>query len=409
MTIDLEITALGAQGDGIAATVPGERETPRFVAFALPGERVRVDGDGPPSLISPPNPDRAQPLCRHFGVCGGCAAQHMGDRLYAEWKRAIVVEAFRQRGLAPDIAPLHRVAPGTRRRAVLTGQRRHDGHAILGYHRRKSPDLVDIEECPVLAPAIVDALPALRTIVALLPGSQARLTVLATAAGLDVSVEHEGHRLGAAGLASLARIAAEQRIARVSLNGETVLGRAEPALLFGGIAATPPPGAFVQAVEAAEVEMTRLVAAAALKSKRVADLFSGIGTLALPLARRSRVLAIDSDPAALAALDAAARRAQGLKPIATKVRDLFQHPLAVAELRDFDAVVFDPPRAGARAQAERLAKSAVPLAIAVSCDPGTLARDARTLVDGGYRLEAVTPIDQFLFSPHVEAVAVFRR
>ena len=179
---------------------------------------------------------------------------------------------------------------------------------------------------------------------------------------------------------------------------------------FGGIDAVPPPGAFVQAVEAAELEMTRLVAARRLQDRRASPTCSAASARSrLPLARNARVLAVDSDEQALAALDAAARRAQGLKPIETKLRDLLRTPLGAKELEGFDAVVFDPPRAGAKAQAERLAQSQVPLVVAVSCDPGTLARDLRILVDGGYSLESVTPIDQFLFSAHVEAVAVLRR
>jgi 23S rRNA (uracil1939-C5)-methyltransferase len=292
---------------------------------------------------------------------------------------------------------------------VLTAQRRGDRPALLGYHRRKTADVVDLQECPVLEPAIVERLATLRAIAAALPAREARLTVLSTRAGLDVAAEHSGKRLGAAAVSEIARIASAHHLARVAVNGETVFESAPPALSLAGIEAVAPPGAFVQAVEAAELEMAGLVLEAVAGSARVADLFSGVGTFALPMARNARVLAVDSDGKALAALNAAARRAQGLKPIETKGRDLLRTPLGVKELEGFDAVVFDPPRAGAKAQAERLAQSRVPLVIAVSCDPGTLARDLRILVDGGYGLEGVTPIDQFLFSAHVEAVAVLRR
>jgi 23S rRNA (uracil1939-C5)-methyltransferase len=239
---------------------------------------------------------------------------------------------------------------------------------------------------------------------------EARLTVIATRAGLDVSAEHGGgSRLTPSALSEIARLAAEHHLARIAVNGETLIERAPPALAFAGIDVVPPPGAFLQAVAAAEHEMAQIVTEAIVGVARVADLFCGIGTFALPLARNSRVLAVDSDARLLGALNAAARRAQGLKPIETKQRDLSRTPLAPKELEGFDAVVFDPPRAGAKAQAERLAQSRVPLVVAVSCDPGTLARDLRILVDGGYGLESVAPIDQFLFSAHVEAVAVLRR
>jgi 23S rRNA (uracil1939-C5)-methyltransferase len=405
VTIELDIARLGAQGDGIAETGSG----PRFVPFALPGERVRVAPTGIPDIVSPASGDRVAPVCRHFRTCGGCVAQHMSDRLYAGWKRGIVVDAFRHHGLQSEIAPLRRIAVGSRRRAVLTARHETSGSVALGYHRRKSTDLIDIEECPILEPAIVARLEALRSVAAALPSRDIRFTVLLTRTGLDVSINHDARRLGPDATARLCEIAAAHRFARITVNGETVMERAAPVLSFSGVDVMPPPAVFVQAAETAELEISRLVVDAVGRSKRVADLFCGVGTFTLPLARLSRVLAVDGDPAAMAALDAAARRTQGLKPIETKLRDLFREPLSARELKDFDAVAFDPPRAGAKAQAERLAQSRVPLVVAVSCDPGTLARDLRLLADGGYSIEAVTPIDQFLFSAHVEVVAVLRK
>jgi 23S rRNA (uracil1939-C5)-methyltransferase len=417
---ELKIAALGAQGDGIAETAAGRVH----VAFALPGERVAPGGEGVPRLLSQPSPERAAPVCRHFGVCGGCAAQHMGERLYGVWKRGIVVAALAQRGLAADVGPLYRVAPGTRRRAVLTARRevRAPGRIALGYHRRRSTELVDIVECPVLVPQIAVQLPALRAIAAALAAGEVRLTVLATPAGLDVAAEAGRGRLAPAAAAGIARIAAQHRLARVAVDGEIVVERAAPVLTTsGGHEIAVPPGAFVQAVEEAERAMAGLAVAAVGTAKRVADLFCGVGTFTFDLAARARVLALDRDPAAIAALAASARRAParahgrahgrawGLRPIEAKVRDLFHAPLSPKELEAFDAVVLDPPRAGARAQAQQLARAGVPTVVAVSCDPGTLARDARLLVDGGYAIESVTPIDQFLFSAHVEAVAVLRR
>jgi len=405
VTVELDIVGLGAQGDGIAETGDG----PRYVPFALPGERVRLAGNGMPEVVSTASTDRAAPVCRHFGTCGGCVAQHMSDRLYADWKRSIVIDAFRQHGLQPEIAPLRRISLGSRRRAVLTARHETMGSAALGYHLRKSADLVDIQECPILEPAIVARLGALKSIAAAMPGREIRFTVLLTQGGLDISVNHDARALGPAAIAGLGQVAAEHRLARITVNGETVMERAAPTLSFGGVDAVPPPGAFIQAAEAAELEISRLVVDAVGRSKRVADLFCGVGTLSFPIARLSRVLAVDGDQTAIAALTSAARHAQGLKPIETRLRDLFREPLSARELKDFNAVVFDPPRAGARAQAERLAQALVPLIVAVSCDPGTLARDLRILVDGGYNIEAVTPIDQFLFAAHVEVVAVLRR
>lgn len=405
VTIELDIVGLGAQGDGIADTGSGAQ----YIAFALPNERVRISDDGLPEVVGNASADRTTPLCRHFGTCGGCVAQHMSDQLYAGWKRDIVIEAFHQHGLDPECAPLRRIAAGSRRRAVLSA-RRESGHPVtLGYHRRKSDQLFDMHECPVLTPTITAQLAALRAIATAIPGRETRVTVLSTQGGLDISADHDGSRLGPAAIAELGRIAAKHRFARIAINGETVIERTTPALAFGGVDGVPPPGAFVQAVEAAEVEISQLVLGAVGKAKRVADLFCGLGAFTFPLARNSRVLAVDGDEMALASLASAARRAQGLKPIETKLRDLFHDPLSARELEGLDAVVFDPPRAGAKKQAERLAQSKVPLVIAISCDPGTLARDARILVDGGYHIEGVTPVDQFLFSARVEAVAVLRR
>jgi 23S rRNA (uracil1939-C5)-methyltransferase len=401
---EVEIVRLGARGDGIAETAGG----PRYLPFALPGERVRAAAGGLPRLQSPPSPERREPICRHFGVCGGCVAQHMSTPLYADWKRGILVEALRQRGLRAEVGPLRPIPAASRRRAVLTG-RRADGAPILGYHPRESEAVFDLLECPVLVPEIVAALPALREIAASAPGREVRLTVLATPAGLDVAVATQP-RLAAKGAARLAQIAAgERRLARLALNGEILSQRGLPQLSFGGVEVCPPPGAFVQAVAQAEACLAEAVGHATRKARRVADLFCGVGTLSFRLARSARIDAFDSDPEAIAALNLAARHAKGLKPIAGRVRDLFTEPLAPRELDGYDAVVFDPPRAGAKAQALALAGSRVPVVLAVSCAPGTLARDLKILVDGGYRLQHVVPIDQFLFSAHLEAVAELRR
>jgi 23S rRNA (uracil1939-C5)-methyltransferase len=401
---ELEITALGAQGDGLAQSSDG----PRYVPFALPGERVRADGDGLPKLLSAPSPERRQPPCRHFGTCGGCVAQHMSDALYERWKRGIVVEALRQHGLDVEVGPLLQVAPGTRRRAVLT--LRSEGTTMtLGYHRRRSHEVFALEECPVLKPTIVGQLPGLRAIATRLAQNELRLTVLSTPVGLDVATDGARIRFDARAAAELAQLAGAHGVARLSIDGETIVERAQPALAMGTASVVPPPGAFVQAVAQAEAAMVDRVLAATSKAKRVADLFCGVGTFTFPLARRARVLAIDGEQKAIDALTVAARHAQGLKPIETRVRDLFRIPLSPKELEGLDAVVLDPARAGAEAQARQIARSAVPAAMLVSCNPGTLARDMRILADGGYAIESVTPIDQFLYSHHVEAVAMLRR
>jgi 23S rRNA (uracil1939-C5)-methyltransferase len=400
---ELLIVGLGAQGDGIAEAADG----PRYVPFALPGERVRPGKAGVPEVLSLPSAERRPPLCRHFGVCGGCVAQHMSDGLYADWKRGILVAAFRQRGIDAEVAPLKRIAAASRRRTAMTA-RCQGGQIVLGYHPRESGAVFQVAECPVLLPEIVARFGALRAIASCLSEGEIRLTLLATPAGLDVAIAL-GRPVGAKTTMRLAQLAAEHRLARISIDGQSMVERAVPRLELAGLTVSPPPGAFLQAVSAAEAAISEEVLAAAGKPRRAADLFCGLGTLAFALARSAKVKAIDSDPAAIEALRLAARHAKGLKPIEADVRDLFREPLSASELNGFDAVLFDPPRAGAKAQAAELARSRVPVVVAVSCYPGTLARDVRILIDGGYRLERVVPIDQFLFSAHVESVAYLRR
>jgi 23S rRNA (uracil1939-C5)-methyltransferase len=208
----------------------------------------------------------------------------------------------------------------------------------------------------------------------------------------------------------LAKLAEDLHLARLTVAGEIIVVRAPPHITLDGVAVEVPQSIFLQAVPEAERLLIELVVAALPKKvRRVADLFCGVGTFAFALARRAQVLALDSDKRAIAALTAAARHAPGLKPIEARVRDLFRDPMSARELDGFDCIVLDPPRAGAEDQARRLAKSKVPAVIAVSCAPATLARDARILIDGGYRMGPVTPVDQFLFSPHVEAVMAFTR
>lgn len=401
----LHIDALGMQGDGVARTEGG----PRFVALALPGEEVALDAAGQLVEVLVASPERQTPPCPHFTVCGGCMSQHMSPALYAQWKADIVREAFRARGMSElPMQPLVTCAPGSRRRAVLSATRKGSTVA-LGYHARRSHDLVDVTACVVLDPTIAEALPALRRMVAMLEVGEARLTVLASRAGLDIAVAADAKRLTPAVAANIGTLAAQARWARVSVDGNPIVSRAPPVLDMGGISVTPPPATFTQAVADAEEAMRTRVVAAVGNAKRVADLFCGLGAFSFALSRQARVTAIDNDKPALAALTAAWRHAQGLKPVDVLSRDLFRDPLSPLELKDFDAVVLDPPRAGAEAQAKALARSEIPVIAYVSCNPATLARDVSLLIDGGYTLETVTPIDQFLYAAHVEAVAILRR
>ena len=402
---EVVIERLGAKGDGVA-TRGGE---PVYVPFALPGERWRIDGERPERLTD--SADRAAPACRHFLHCGGCLAQHMSPALYRDWKRGLVVDAFRHRGIAAEVAPLVVVDAASRRRAFL-GVERRGADVIIGFREEGQHTLVDLAECPVLDPLIVGAVPGLRALARLVMADRAggRLVVTRLDHGLDVSFDNGRKDLSPHERAEAGGLAQKMRLQRLVVGGEAIVAAGKPVVTIGGVAVEIEPGLFLQAVPQAERLIADLCVKALPKSvKTAADLFSGVGTLAIPLARRASVSAYDSDKRAIAALANAVRHAQGLKPLTAVVRDLFRDPLSARELGSFDAVVFDPPRAGAAEQAERLAKSKVPLVIAVSCNPATLARDARILIDGGLRMGPVTPIDQFLYSAHVEALAVFRR
>lgn len=409
MVLEVTIDRLGAQGDGVAEGPGGAV----FVPFALPGERVRIapgdDGKHAELLeVLAASPERVEPVCPHFGTCGGCVLQHLNQAAYLAWKREQVIQALKSRGLDADVEPVRSVPLGSRRRATFTLGRSQEGLA-LGYRRARSHDVIDIDVCPILSPDIVARLRALKSALAPLLGSkrEARIAVTETPTGLDVVVEGVRPKQGA--LAGLARQAAGLGVARVTVAGDSLLPGAPPRVRFGPAEIRLPPGAFLQASAAAEEVMTELVREGVGRAKRIADLFAGLGTFTFALAERHAVDAFETDEAALAALEEAVRHTPKLKPVRGIPRDLFREPLGPKELDRYDAVVFDPPRAGAAVQAEHLAKSKVKRLVAVSCNPGTLARDLRILVDGGYRITRVVPVDQFLFSAHVEVVAHLER
>jgi 23S rRNA (uracil1939-C5)-methyltransferase len=412
VTERLVITRIGRLGDGIADTAAG----PVYVPYTLPGERVTVEAvSGHPDRrhmlhIERPSHERVAPICKHFGQCGGCALQHWSLAEYHLWKRELVVEALAQAGLVAPVAPPIDAHGQGRRRAVLHARRGERDLLEVGFAAARAHHIIAIDTCPMLAPELNGAIPAAWAIAEALKPAGKPLDIQATAtdSGLDVDVRGSG-ALTAATMAALARIAEMHKLARLTRHGELVAQTTQPLLTVGRARVPLPPGAFLQATAAGEATLARLVMAHVGGAKRIADLFAGIGTFALRLAERARVTAADSDASAIDALKRAAATAPGLKPVAASLRDLFRRPFVAAELKDFDAVVFDPPRQGADAQARELATSAVPAVVAVSCDAATFARDARILVDGGYRLDAVTPVDQFRYSHHVEIVAKFVR
>ena len=408
----LEIKRLGGRGDGIADTPAG----PLYVPYVLPGETAEVDvWPGHPDRrrlvrVDVASPERIAPICPHFGICGGCALQHWDAARYRDWKRGLVVEALAWTGIDAPVDDVIDAHGEGRRRAVFHARRGQRDVLEVGFAALRTHQLVAIDRCPVLAPSLDGAVQAAWSVAEILERTRKPLDIQVTAseAGLDIDVRGSGP-LSPARVAELARVAERLELARLTRHGELVAQRAAPTLTIGRARGALPPGCFLQATAAGEAALAALVTESCGEANQVADLFAGVGPFALRLAERMRVTAVDSDQAAIAALKRAAETTPGLKPVATEVRDLFRRPLIAAELKRHDCVVFDPPRQGAEAQARALAASAVPVIIAVSCNPTTFARDARILIDGGYRLTRVTPVDQFRYSFHVELVALFER
>lgn len=403
-TQTLTIDRLGQRGEGIAR---GDVRAV-FVPYALAGEQVEVEVSGDRGRlvqVLAASPGRIAPICPHYGDCGGCAVQALRYETYAAWKRGLLVDALAHAGLQVEVAPLMAAQGAGRRRVTFHA----NGH-VVGFMQARAHEIVEITQCPVLAPGLANALPVARAIAKTLAshGKPLDLLVTATLSGLDIDL-HGCGKLAAHETQRLIALAGEHDLARLSNHGTAIITRRDPSLAMGTTHVVPPPGAFLQATGAGEELVAAMVLAAMPRARKVADLFSGVGTFALRLARQAEVHAVELSAPALAALAQAANNVQGLRAISTQARDLFRRPLLAAELAQFDAVVFDPPRAGAQAQAQALARSAVPVVVAVSCNIASFVRDAGLLVAGGYRLESVTPIDQFLYSAHVEIAAVFRK
>jgi 23S rRNA (uracil1939-C5)-methyltransferase len=408
----LTIARLGHRGDGVAETPQG----PIYVPYTLPGEVVTVESvAGHPDRrhlvhVEKRSHERADPVCKHFGTCGGCALQHWSLAEYHLWKRSLVVESLAQANIVAPVSDLIDAHGAGRRRAVFHARRGVHDVLEVGFTAPRAHHVVAIDACPILAPGLGGALGAAWAIAEVLKPSGKPLDIQATAtdSGLDVDIRGSG-ALSPDRMTALARLAETHRLARLTRHGELVAQQGRPTLKIGNAEVPLPPGAFLQATAEGEATLARLATEYAGKAKNVADLFAGIGTFALRLAEQARVAAADSDASAVKALEQAAGKANGLKPVAAQTRDLFRRPFMSAEMKAFDAVVFDPPRQGAEAQARELAKSAVPIVIAVSCDAATFARDAKILIGGGYKLGAVSPVDQFRYSHHVEIVAKFER
>ncbi|MEP2531621.1 class I SAM-dependent RNA methyltransferase [Shimia sp.] len=401
---NFEIERLGHQGDGIA---PG----PVFAALALPGEVVTGTLDGSrltDMKVVTPSDDRVKPPCRHYRACGGCQLQHASDDFVANWKVDVVRQALAAQSLEAELRPIVTSSAQSRRRAVFSARRTKKG-AMAGFHGRASGVISEIPDCQLLDPALMPAAQIAADLARIGGSRKGELSVTATLSqvGLDISVTG-GKPLDGPLMSILAQETEPLNLARLTWDGETITTRNPPYQSFGTSRVVPPPGAFLQATPQGEAALVSAVDQAITEGEKGLDLFAGCGTFTLPLSTRFQMHAVEGDKAMVDALDAGWRMANGLKEITTEARDLFRSPIFSGDLK-YDFAVIDPPRAGAEAQIAQLAQSQVEAIAFVSCNPVTFARDAATLVRGGYKLEWIQVVDQFRWSSHVELVARFVR
>ncbi len=412
-TTEISIEKMGQLGEGVYFDADDtERRHPVFVPYTLPGERVLVEREGArakPLEILIPSQERIAPLCKYFGTCGGCAVQHWQEDKYRAWKRGLIATALSFENIETQIDEMID-AHGEGRRRVNFHVRFVEGQPLAGFMIARTHRLVNLDTCPILVPELAASPEYARQIAKPMMRLRKPLDMqfTATRSGLDVDIRGAG-KIDFEMRMALTDLANSFDLARLSIHGETLLERRIPVLQFGRVNVPIPAGGFAQATVLGEETLAKLVQDEVGDAKRVADLFCGAGPFALRLAEKANVYAADSYAAGIQSLRRGANLVQGLKQIEAEDRDLFRRPLITAELKRFEAVVFDPPRAGAEAQAHQLAASIVPVVVAVSCNVASFSRDAAILVAGGYRLEKVTPVDQFRHSTHLEMVGVFRR
>lgn len=395
-----KIDRLGHQGDGIA-------EGPVYVPGALPGEIVQGTLDGSvlrDVKIIEPSSDRVRPPCSHAKSCGGCQLQHASDGFVAKWKMEVVERALAAHGITAQMRPILTSPAQSRRRAAFSAKRTKKA-AIAGFHKKQSDIVIAIPNCQLVHPDVLAALPLVEELAVVGGSRKGEISVLVTLTdnGLDLSVSG-GKPIDDALRITLSDLTRKYNIARISWDDEIALQREKPILRLGNAPVSPPPGAFLQATKDGEAALVAAMQEIVGSGKRVADLFAGCGTFALPLAEKAEVLAVEGDKAMTQALEEGWRQAKNLKKLTPLARDLFRNPLLPDELAKMDALVIDPPRAGAEAQVAQIAKSNVPVIAHVSCNPTTFARDCGTLIAAGYQLDWVQTVDQFRWSTHVEVV-----
>jgi 23S rRNA (uracil1939-C5)-methyltransferase len=393
-----KVESLGTKGDGLVRAGDLVLAVPKVLA----GEDIDL-AMGKLNRVVTASPERIAPFCKHYDRCGGCKFQHWQLEKYQEWKRTLLIDALAAKGLKPDIGAIVD-AHGEGRRRVSLHVREIDGVWVAGFMEQKSHDLIAIDQCPILVPALNNAMPLASAFG--LPMGACDVAITAADTGLDVAVKAERKAVPRR-MEILTDIVRRHGIQRLTINGEIFVASSAPMIQIGKATVGLPVTSFLQATQRGEDTLAALVLEHVKSAKYVADLFCGIGPFALRIAEKARVYAADNDRLAIANLQVAVKNTQGLKPLKAEARELFREPLTPLELNFFDAVVVDPPRAGAEAQARSLARSKVRRVVLVSCDVMTFARDAAILVAGGYRFKSVTPVDQFKWTGHLEMVGVF--
>ncbi len=394
------VDSLGPKGDGLVRAGDVTLHVPKVLA----GEDIDLSM-GKLTRVVAPSPERVDAFCKFFDRCGGCKFQHWQLDKYRNWKRDLLIGALAAKGLHPEVGILVD-AHGEGRRRVSLHVREVDGVWSAGFMQQKSHDLIAIDHCPVLVAALVNAMQLAAAFG--LPLGTCDVAITAADNGLDVSVKSERKAVPRR-MDALTEIARKHNIQRLTINGEIFVATSAPMIRIGKADVALPVTSFLQATRRGEQTLAALVLEHIKGMKYVADLFCGIGPFALRVAEKAKVYAADNDKLAISSLQTAVKNTQGLKPLTAQTRELFREPLTPLELNVFDAVVVDPPRAGAEAQARSLVKSKVRRVVIVSCDVMTFARDAAILVAGGYTFKSVTPVDQFKWTGHLELVGVFER
>lgn len=415
--VEAMISSLGLQGDGVAE-INGAAV---YVPYVLPGERVNLSVQGRKGRLLEliePSPDRTVPACHHFGPetdeCGGCALQHLGPAYYARFKQDVVQRALAHVGFDHvEILPTINSPVQSRRRAGFT-LKKVAGNLLIGFHKRQSQQIIPVQECHVLHPAVFAAKDEIATVTRPFFDTRTELTLTAhvtlatNGIDLDLAGDLDEGTLTLTERETVVALLKDSNIIRLTINSAPFWQKQDVLAEFAGTRVALPPRGFLQATKEGEQALQEIVSNAVRGAFKITDLFSGCGTLTFAAAQHASVHAVEADATAGAAI-ARAHQGPAIKTVTAETRDLYRQPLMPPELKNFDVVIMDPPRAGAQAQAAQLAKSSVPLVVSISCNPKSFARDARALVDGGYTFETVRPVDQFLFSPHIELAGIFRR